>query len=116
MLLLLTQMGFFGEIHVFLHLSRIGLFGTSRAYLHLETPKYQVALISKSNSILTGKHVQDVSASSTDGFLLRDTCVSLTHLSYSANHQPEKPKLQEIFLSKSNSVLTGKQCTRFSNY
>jgi hypothetical protein len=38
MLLFLTQMFFFQEIHVFLQLSGIGLFGKKRAYLHIENP------------------------------------------------------------------------------
>jgi hypothetical protein len=41
MLLLLTQMVFFQEIHVSLLLSKIGLYGTNKAYLYLEKPALQ---------------------------------------------------------------------------
>jgi hypothetical protein len=61
--------------------------------------------------------VVDAPGSDTNGFLLRDKCVSSTQLSRSIlNKQslspPEIPKLQEVFLSNSNSILTGKQCAR----
>jgi hypothetical protein len=57
----------------------------------------------------------DVHASNTDGFLLRDACVSSTHLNRPiwkkrAYLHLEKPKLQKVFLSQTNSVLTGNQC------
>jgi hypothetical protein len=45
--LLLTQKGFFGDVHVFLQLSRIGLFGTKRANLHLEKPTLWEVFLSK---------------------------------------------------------------------
>jgi hypothetical protein len=51
----LTQVGFFGEMHVFLHLSLISLLGTKRAYVHLEKPKLKEAFFAKSTSILTLK-------------------------------------------------------------
>jgi hypothetical protein len=47
MLLLLTQMGFFREIHVFLQLSRIVLSGAKRGYLHLEIDDLQEVLLAK---------------------------------------------------------------------
>jgi hypothetical protein len=55
MLLLLTQMVVFGEMHVFLQVRRIGLFGTKRAYHHLEKHMLQEAFLSKTNSNLAGK-------------------------------------------------------------
>jgi hypothetical protein len=51
----ITQMVFFGEIHVYLPLSGIGLFGPKRAYLPLEKPKLQEEFLSNTNSILTWK-------------------------------------------------------------
>jgi hypothetical protein len=51
-------MVFFGEIYVFLQLSTISLFVANWANPSLETPKFQEVLISKTNSIVTGK--QDV--------------------------------------------------------
>jgi hypothetical protein len=47
MFLHLTQMGFFGEIYVFLLLSRISLFGINRGYLHLEKLKLQEVFLLK---------------------------------------------------------------------
>jgi hypothetical protein len=57
-------------------------------------------------------------ASNTDGFLSRDTCVSSIQLNKllcnkRAYVHLEKPKLQKVFLWNVNSVLTGKQCTRY---
>jgi hypothetical protein len=55
--------------------------------------------------------VLDAAASNIDGFLSRDTCVSSTLLNRCIwykeiyNHL-EKPKLQEVFLSKMYSILT----------
>jgi hypothetical protein len=55
-------------------------------------------------------------ASNTDGFLSRDTCVSSTQLNMPILNKMslhlENPDLQEVFLSKTNSILTGKQCAR----
>jgi hypothetical protein len=47
MLHLLTQMVFFGKVHVLLQLTRTGVFGAKRAYIHLETPKLQEIFLSK---------------------------------------------------------------------
>jgi heme/copper-type cytochrome/quinol oxidase subunit 1 len=55
MLQLLTKMGFFGMIHVFLQLSYLGLYGTKRAYIHLDKHKLQEVLLSETNSGLIGK-------------------------------------------------------------
>jgi hypothetical protein len=63
---------------VFLQLSGKGLFGKQRSYLHLEKPYLQEVFFSKTNSILTGNNVLDAPASHTNGFVLRDSCVSST--------------------------------------
>jgi hypothetical protein len=55
MLLLLTQMVFFLEMHVFLEVSWIGIFGAQRVYLHHENYDWQDVFISKTKSIFTGK-------------------------------------------------------------
>jgi hypothetical protein len=52
---LLTQMGFFGGIQVFLQLRRIGLFEIKRTYLHIEKTTLQEIFFSKTYSTLTGK-------------------------------------------------------------
>jgi hypothetical protein len=57
--------------------------------------------------------VLDVPDSNTNGFLSRDTCVSLTQLHRPILNQEsllhlEKPKLQKLFLSEMNTVLTCK--------
>jgi hypothetical protein len=54
MLLFLTQMVLFREIHVYLELKCIGQFGRKRAYLLLEKPPLPENP-SKTNSIHTGK-------------------------------------------------------------
>jgi hypothetical protein len=61
--------------------------------------------------------VLDANASDTYGFLSRDTCVSSSQLNRAiwikrAYLHFEKPNLQAVFLSKTNSVLTGKECAR----
>jgi hypothetical protein len=66
-----------------------------------------------------GNNGLDAAASNTDGLLSRDICVSSTQLKglFGANRaypHLETPKLQEVFLSKTNSFLTGKQCAIFS--
>jgi hypothetical protein len=80
MLQLLTNIDFFGEIHVFLHLSWISLVGANRAHPHLGTPKLQEVFLSKTNSILSWKQGSRWNASNRDGFLWRDTCLSSTQL------------------------------------
>jgi hypothetical protein len=48
-------MVFFGDLHEFLQVSGIGLFGENRSFFHLETPRLQETILSKINSMLTGK-------------------------------------------------------------
>jgi hypothetical protein len=168
----LTYMLFFGDIHVFLHLSWIVLFEqrehistlkqlSCRKYLfqklskfskgnialdaadsnthcfllidtcvsatwlsrpikkwafpHLETYDLQEVFLSKTKSILTGKHAVDVPDSHTDGFVSKHTCVSqlcwidLFGKKWAFPHL-ERYDLQEVFLSKTTSTLTGKKC------
>jgi hypothetical protein len=63
----------------------------------------------------------DAPGSNTDDFLLRDTCVSSTELNkptwniINLSHL-EKYDLEEEFLSKPNSILTGTQCTMYCNF
>jgi hypothetical protein len=106
----------FHKIHVFPQLRGIGLLGTKTLYLHLQKHKLQEVFLSKTCSVLTGKQCFRCSFSITDGFLWRDTCVSSTLLNRPIWNEdsPQKPKLQEVFLSQTNSVLTGKQCARSS--
>jgi hypothetical protein len=79
MLLLLTQMVFFGDICTFLQLSCIGQFGTNRAYLQIKRRDAR-SISLKRNSILKGKELLDAEASNIDAFLLRDICVCSTQL------------------------------------
>jgi hypothetical protein len=55
MLLLLTQMDLFWEIHMFLQLDWIGPCGTKWAFLQLENTDLHEVLLSKTNSVLTGR-------------------------------------------------------------
>jgi hypothetical protein len=57
----------------------------------------------------------DASSSNIDGFVWRDRCISTTQLnrpiwSNRAYLHLEIYDFQEVFLSKTNSILTGKQC------
>jgi hypothetical protein len=66
-----------------------------------------------------GNNVLDAAASNIDVILWRDTCVSLTQMNrpIGANRvhlHLETLELQKIFLSKTNSAFTGKQCARCS--
>jgi hypothetical protein len=107
----------FGEIHVFLQLSWFLLFGANRVYFPLEIPACRKYSFEKLTQFSQGNHVLDAPASNPNGSLSRDTCVLSTYL-----HRPIGRRwaffhlgncnLQEIFLSKANSVLIGKQCAR----
>jgi hypothetical protein len=64
-----------------------------------------------------GNNVLDATPSHMDGFLLRDTCIFSTYLNMSIGSKkslslPYTPKLQEVFCSKTNSILKVKQCGR----
>jgi hypothetical protein len=81
--LLLTRMVFFGEIHVFLHLSWIGLFESNRAYFlvkHLSCRKYSLQKLSQFSQ---RNNVLDSTASNIEGFISRYPCNSST--SFGAN-------------------------------
>jgi hypothetical protein len=116
MLQLLTQMVFFGVMHVVLQLCSIVLYDKNGAYLHLEKPKLQDLFLSKTNSNLSlGNKMPHVISSNIDGFLWRDTCVSLTQLNRPiattrTHRHTEKPKFQEVFFSKTNSILRESIC------
>jgi hypothetical protein len=119
MLLLLTEMVVFGEMRVFLQISWIGLFGRKWPFRHGENYDFQEVFLSKSNSVIRGKNGLDAPASNTDGCLWRDPCVSSSLVNRPfgtkrAYQHLEKHTLQEVFLSKTISTLTGKQCARCS--
>jgi hypothetical protein len=80
MILLLTQIVFFREIHVFLQLNSIGLVETNRAYLHVEKAKLQEVSVPKLTHFLQGNHVLDTAACYTDGLPFSDTCISSTEM------------------------------------
>ena len=66
-----------------------------------------------------GNNVLDAGASKMQLFHWRDTCVTSTQLisNICTNRRYlhlETPKLQEVFLFNTNSILTGKQCARGS--
>jgi hypothetical protein len=115
MLLLLTQIVVLIELHVFLQLSSIGLFEAKRAYLSLETPKLNEVFLSKLNSVLKAKQCANVAASSKMIFfgeihVFLQLCFIGLFGANAAYLHNENYELQEVFLSKSNSILTGKQC------
>jgi hypothetical protein len=79
-ILLLTQIVVFQEIHVFLQLNSIGLLETNRAYLHLEKAKLQDVYVPKPTHFSQGNHVFHTAACNTDGLLFSDTCISSTEM------------------------------------
>jgi hypothetical protein len=90
------------------------LFGTKWAFLHLENYDLLGELLSKTNSSLQGNKAQDSAPSHIDGFFeemhvfLQVSCIGLFGGNRPYLHF--NPKLQEVFLLKTTSVLTGKQC------
>jgi hypothetical protein len=109
---LLTEMVSFGVIHVFLQLRWRGHFGIKWAFLHLENYDFQEVFLSKTNTILTGKMCLMLMFL-TQMFFFWTIHVFL-HLSkeglFGANRaylHHETLKLQEVFLSKPKSILTG---------
>jgi hypothetical protein len=68
-----------GVQHEFLHLSSIGLFGTKIAY-HLLKKLWFQGVFLPTPEFSWGNNVVDSSASNTNGFLSKDTCVSSTQL------------------------------------
>jgi hypothetical protein len=118
MLRLLAQMVFFGENHVFLQLSAEYAYLCQRELIstlkNLSCRRYS---FQKLTQFSQGNNVLDFPASNTDGSL--ESYMSFLNsddefCTYRANLQLEIPKLQEIFLSKTNSIISGKQCTRYS--
>jgi hypothetical protein len=68
----------------------------------------------KLSQFLQVSNVLEAAVSNTDASLGRDICVSSTQLNTpfwtkQSLSPPETSKLQKIFLSKTNSILTGKQ-------
>jgi hypothetical protein len=119
MLLLLTQTVFFGEIHEFLQLSWIGLFVQNQSFPNLKMIILRKYSFQKQIQFSKGNNLLDDTPSNTDGFLWRDTVFfQLTQIGlFGANRvclHLQTPKLQEILLSRANSILTGKQCARCS--
>jgi hypothetical protein len=78
MILFVTQMIFFREIHVFQQFSSIGLFGTNEHFTTLKTLRCRKYSIQKLTQFLYGNNVLDAAVSNIDGFLWRDTRVSST--------------------------------------
>jgi hypothetical protein len=69
----------------------------------------------KLTQLSQGKNVLDDPASKADGFLYRETYISSTQLNRPIWNKmslssPENYDLQEVFLSKTNPTLKGKQC------
>jgi hypothetical protein len=82
---------------------------------------WQEVFLSKTNSFVTGPKVIDAEASHIDSLVCRDPYV--LQLSSIALFREKttylhlgKPQLQEVLLSKTNEILTGKQCARFCSF
>jgi hypothetical protein len=79
MLMLLTQMVFFRELHVFPQLTWLGVFGETWATVHLKNCNLLEIFTSK-QLIWHGKNAITVPASNIYGFPWRDQCVSTSLL------------------------------------
>jgi hypothetical protein len=105
---------FFGQIHVFLQLSWIGLFGVKTAKINPETSKWQKVFLSKTNSYLQGNNVLDAPTFHTNDFLQQIhlfhhlSQIGLFGTKWAFLHL-ENHDFQEVFLSKTNPIHTGKQ-------
>jgi hypothetical protein len=108
-------MGFFGDKHVFLQLSRIVLCGANRAYVAFETTRLEESFLGNRTQFSKGNKVLDAPISDTHDFLqefhlsLQLSWMGLLETKW-AFHHLHKYDLQELFLSKTNSTLRGKQC------
>jgi hypothetical protein len=94
----------------------MGLYGSNRTYLNLENYDLQEGFLPNSQSVLAGNHVLDALYSDTDGFLQQiHVFFQLNWIGLFGTQWPifhfETFDLQEVFLSKTNSVLTRKQST-----
>jgi hypothetical protein len=92
---------------------------TKFAFYLLENHDGEAEFLSKANSFLQENKLFDVPPSNIDGFLSRDTCFSTSqlnrHIGMKCAFLPLlKPDRQAVFLSETNSILTGKQCARCS--
>jgi hypothetical protein len=102
--------GFLWEIHLFLHLSSIGLFGRKWAFLHLEYSICGKYSFQKRTQFTQGNNELDVTASNIDDLLWKDTwLLQLSWVCLFGENRGylhlEIPKLQEVFFSKTNSIL-----------
>jgi hypothetical protein len=98
---------------VFLHLRWIGLCERKWAFLHPETVISRKYSFQKLTEFSQGNNVVNVAASTMHGFIWKDRCVSSTQLNSSIWNKrtyvySEFRKLQEVFLWKASSLLTGK--------
>jgi hypothetical protein len=81
----------------------------------------QVELLPKTNSVTQGNNVLDIPHSNVHDFLLRDIYSSSTQLNMPFWNKVsvfalEKPDGQAIFLTKTHSIVTQKQCARCSTF
>jgi hypothetical protein len=121
MFLNLTEMVFFGEIHVFLLSMEKTYMGQREPTCALRNVSFREYSLLKQTVFSLGNNVVNAPAPDTNGFLLRYTCVSSSLLNWPiwtkrAYLHVEQHKLQEVLLSKSNSILTAIQCATCSSF
>jgi hypothetical protein len=92
-------------------LERVGLFEQNKPSPNVKIVIFRKYSFERLIQSSQGNNALDPAASNTDGFLQRDTCIPST--------LPNRPTwsnraydLQENFLSKTNSIVTWKQCAR----
>jgi hypothetical protein len=115
-----ANMIFFTEVYVFPHHSWIGLFGSKRAYIHFETSKLQAVLwpklppFSQENNGYLLLHLTEALVYSRHVFLQHSWIGLLGEKGAFIHH--ENSVWQEVFLSNTTSIFTGKQLGRCSSF
>jgi hypothetical protein len=115
MLLLLTQMILFLEIHALLQLSWSSLFGANRAFVHLGNYALQEVIFSKTDSILTGKEYGRYYCLLKRWFSLKRYMCFFNVANRPVWNKIILPPPWKLWLAgstafKTNSILKGKQC------
>jgi hypothetical protein len=87
----------------------------------LKIPRTRKFFFQKLLQFSLGNNVLDDYPSNTDGFPSRDTCISSTQLNRIIKTKEslsllKKHKLQEVLISKTNSIITGQECARFCSF
>jgi hypothetical protein len=119
--LLLAQMVFFNRYMHSLYLPEQAYLEQTEAISTLKSMIARKSSFQKLTQFSQANNVLDAEVSNINGFLGRGTWVSSSqqnriHWRKHSSLHLEATRLQEIFLSKPNSMLSGKQCARYSSF